>query len=379
MRPPTICLNMIVKNEAQVIERCLRSVKPFIDSWVIVDTGSTDDTRQKIAEAMTGLPGELHERPWKNFGHNRNEALSLASTRGDYIFFIDADERLELPPGYERRPLTADGYHLNVRYAGISYARCALVAARLPWRWEGVVHEFLACDSTFKLEVLEGPTVVVSHDGARSRDPNTYRKDAALLEEALAKKPDSARDTFYLAQSYRDAGELAKSREVYRRRAAMKGWEEEGWFAQYQAAILDERLGAPPETVSFGYLAAFQRRPTRAEPLVRLARYHRLRSEFQLALLYARPAAKLTKPSDLLFLDEATYAWSALDELAVAAFYVEAKDAKDEGREAVRRLLRENRFPERERPRMLKNAEFYGLVPGAANRATSSGRVVSSR
>jgi glycosyltransferase involved in cell wall biosynthesis len=365
MRSPTICLNMIVKNEAPVIERCLRSVKPFIDSWVIVDTGSTDDTRQRIVEIMAGLPGELCERPWKNFGHNRNEALALAAPRGDYLFFIDADERLELPQGYERRSLTADGYHLNVKYAGITYARCALVASRLPWRWEGVVHEFLACDAPFALEVLDGPSVVVSHDGARSRDPNTYRKDAALLEEALAKKPDSTRDTFYLAQSYRDAGELARSRDVYRRRAAMKGWEEEAWFAQYQAAILEERLGSPPETVSFSYLAAYQRRPTRAEPLVRLARYHRLRGEFQLALLYARPAAKLEKPSDLLFLDDATYAWSALDELAVAAFYVDSREAKEEGRAAVQRLLLESRFPESERPRMLKNAEFYGLASGA--------------
>ena len=39
--PPRICLNMIVKNEAPVIERCLASVRPWVDYWVIVDTGST--------------------------------------------------------------------------------------------------------------------------------------------------------------------------------------------------------------------------------------------------------------------------------------------------------------------------------------------------
>jgi hypothetical protein len=86
------------------------------------------------------------------------------------------------------------------------------------------------------------------------------------------------------------------------------------------------------------------------------------RKEFHLALLYARRAAMLSKPPDLLFLDEATYSWSALDELAVAAYYVDAQDAKAEGRDAVRRLLAENRFPESERPRMLKNAEFYGIA-----------------
>jgi len=362
MGSPTICLNMIIKNEAHVIGRCLESVKPFIDRWVIVDTGSTDDTIERVHRHLAGVPGELHERPWKNFGHNRNEALQLASARGDYLFFIDADERLDLPPSYARPVLGADGYHLTVRYAGLTYARCALVASRLPWRWEGVVHEFLACGAAFKLETLEGPTVIVAHDGARSRDPETYRKDAALLEEALRQNPNSTRDTFYLAQSYRDCGELQKSRDTYRKRAGMKGWEEEGWFAQYQAAVMEERLNASPELVSFGYLSAYQRRPTRAEPLVRLARYHRLRKEYHLALLYARRAASLPKPPDLLFLDDAAYSWSALDELAVAAYYVDAKDAKDEGRNAVQRLLAENRFPESERARMLKNAQFYGLT-----------------
>jgi glycosyltransferase involved in cell wall biosynthesis len=362
MSGSTICLNMIIKNEAPVIGRCLDSVKPFIDRWVIVDTGSTDDTRELVRKHLEGVPGELHERPWKNFGHNRNEALQLASPHGDYLFFIDADERLELPAAYQRPWLSADGYHVNVSYAGISYARCALVASRLPWRWEGVVHEFLACGAPFKLDTLEGPSVLVAHDGARSRDPDTYRKDAALLEEALRQNPNSTRDTFYLAQSYRDAGELVKSRDVYRRRSTMKGWEEEGWFAQYQAAILEERLGSPPEVISFAYLSAYQRRPTRAEPIVRLARYHRLRKDFHLALLYARRAATLPKPPDLLFLDDATYSWTALDELAVAAYYVDASDAKADGRDAVRKLLAENRFPESERPRMLKNAEFYGIA-----------------
>lgn len=357
---PTICLNMIIKDEAPVIRRCLDSVKPFIDSWVIVDTGSSDDTQQIVRDTMAGLPGALHERPWKNFGHNRNEALELARPLADYLFFIDADERLELPSGYERPELGAAGYHLNVRYAGLSYARCALVSTRLPWRWEGVVHEFLACGTSVELETLAGPTVVVSHDGARSRDPDTYKKDAALLEEALLRDPSNARDVFYLAQSYRDAGELQKSRDSYRRRSGMPGWEEEGWFAQYQVATLEEQLGSPPEVVSFAYLSAYQRRPTRAEPLVRLARYHRLRKEFHLALLYARRAAALAKPPDRLFVEDAAYAWRALDEVAVSAYYV--PDAQDDGRAAARRLLAENRFPESERARMLKNARFYGLA-----------------
>lgn len=64
VKKPTICLNMIVKNESAIIEKCLASAKPFIDYWVIVDTGSNDGTQQIIQKFMKDIPGELHEKPW---------------------------------------------------------------------------------------------------------------------------------------------------------------------------------------------------------------------------------------------------------------------------------------------------------------------------
>lgn len=91
----TICLSMIVKNEAHVIERCLNSVKPFIDSWVIMDTGSTDGTQEVIEQCMKGIPGELHNRTWVNFAHNRNESLKIALQKADYVLIMDADDYLE--------------------------------------------------------------------------------------------------------------------------------------------------------------------------------------------------------------------------------------------------------------------------------------------
>ena len=63
---PTICLNMIVKNEAHVIRRCLDSVRPIVDSWVIVDTGSSDGTQEIVRNWFADIPGELHERPWRD-------------------------------------------------------------------------------------------------------------------------------------------------------------------------------------------------------------------------------------------------------------------------------------------------------------------------
>ena len=86
----TVCLNMIVKDEAHIINRCLTSVLPLIDSWLIVDTGSTDGTQTVIREFLSELPGELVKRPWLNFAHNRTEALEFACSNADYLLIMDA-------------------------------------------------------------------------------------------------------------------------------------------------------------------------------------------------------------------------------------------------------------------------------------------------
>src|ERR1043166_1052388 len=185
----TICLNMIVKNEAPVIRRCLTSVRPLIDYWVIADTGSTDGTQDLIRDCLRDVPGELHERPWKDFAHNRTEALALARGHGDYVFVIDADEVLEIAPDFVLPTLTADSYDLRMFYGGISYLRKQLVRNALPWRYEGIMHEYITCAAARSEQFLRGLQTMPHHDGARARDPDTYKNDARLLEQALADDP----------------------------------------------------------------------------------------------------------------------------------------------------------------------------------------------
>lgn len=363
MARPTICLNMIVKDEAHVIERCLASARPLIDRWCIVDTGSTDDTQQRIQAALAGVPGTLHQRPWKNFGHNRTEALQLALAEGcEHLLFIDADEQFVVPPGFAWPPLTADAHELTCHYAGIQYARRALVATRLPWHWEGVLHEYLDCPQPHRAQALAAPTILVQHDGARAHDPQTYLKDIAVLQAALAEQPDHPRYQFYLAQSQRDAGQLQAAHASYLRRAALVGWDEERWYALLQAALLAERLQHTPADIAAAYLTAYAARPSRAEPLVQLARWHRQQQQYALACVYAQAACALPLPADRLFVEAAVYQWQALDELAVSAYYVPVPAVQAAGREAMRKLLRQaQRLPAEVQARLRANARFYGL------------------
>lgn len=358
MHKPSLCLTMIVKNEAHVIRRCLDSVLPYVDHWVIVDTGSTDGTQDIVREHMRGVPGELYERPWRDFGSNRTEAFQLARGKSRYAFVMDADNVFHVPPGFDFDALDADGYLVQHRYAGTEFGCGTLFADRIPWRYEGVLHEYATADVPHQLVNLVGPWMEVHHEGARSRDPDTYRRDAAILEAALEREPGNARYAFYLAQSLKDAGEFERAYEAFMRRAAMPGWDEESWHARYQAAQMLERLARSPAEIQRAYLEAYNARPTRAEPLARLARWHRERKEWGLAFIFARIAAALPLPPDLLFVEEAVYHWQALDELAISAWYA---TFRDEGKLAVKKLLDERKFPPSEAARIEKNREYYGM------------------
>jgi glycosyltransferase involved in cell wall biosynthesis len=348
---------MIVKNEAPVIERCLDSVRSFIDAWAIVDTGSTDGTQDIIRRSLAALPGELIERPWKNFGHNRTEALEHARGRADYILLMDADEMLELPPGFELPRLTAEEYWIVHRFrtaADVAWKRGTLLQSGLPWRFEGVLHEHLVCArERYMREVLPGPTIWVHFDSARNADPiEKFRSDARILEQALVDEPNNARYVFYLAQSYRDSHETAKAIAMYERRATMGGFEEEVYFSKFEAARLGEESNAPWPLVCAGYLDAYQTRPVRAEPLVALARSYRGKHAWALAELFARAAVAIPVPEDGLFVDLSAYQWRALDELAIATFYT---GKIDEATALNERLLASPLLPPGERPRIESN------------------------
>ena len=295
---------MIVKNERAVIERCLDSVLPLIDTWVIVDTGSSDGTQALINAKLGHLPGQLHERPWVNFGHNRSEAVALAQSestaKADYVLFFDADDVLLRAADFALPELDADAYHLWLEENGTRYTRMLLVSTRLAWHWVGVVHEYpAALPAAATIATLAGLTVASGRGGARSHDPDRFRRDAALLEAALKTNPDDSRSMFYLAQSYRDAGQPHEALAAYARRAKMVGWEEERWCAMWQHARLAEQLKLPwPETTDL-YLSAYQARPQRVEPLVDLARAERERGQFARAFVYAMTARASRSPLEI--------------------------------------------------------------------------------
>lgn len=317
----TICLNMIVKNESSVIKRSLGSVKDKIDYWVILDTGSTDGTQAIIKEFMHDIPGELHEDPFKNFEYSRNKALDFAKGKADYILFIDADEELKFDPDFKFPVLDKDYYYINIKNNNTVYVRNSLINDKLNWRWHGVLHEYIHAPEARTVETLNGVVNIYRPEGARSKDPRKFYKDAEIFEEALKENPNQSRYRFYLAQSYRDAGEHKLALENYRKRIEMGDWDEEVFWSMLNAAHLEKEIGLPPEVFLASYIKAYQYRPTRAEPLYYVANYYRMKGDHLACFLIGAIGANIPLSKDRLFVQKWVYDWGLPIEYSVGAYW----------------------------------------------------------
>lgn len=343
---------MIVKDETAVIERCLTSVKPLIKYWVIVDTGSTDGTQELIRKIMADIPGELHERKWINFGHNRNEALQLAKDKGDYILIIDADETLVYDPSFKLPLLNKDFYYIETQLSGTKYGRTQLIKSSLAWQWKGVLHEALYSTEAKSKATIKGIANIPRNDGARSKDPDKFKKDARILEEALLKEPDNTRYAFYLAQSYRDAGDFEKALTAYENRLKMGGWNSEIFWSLLQIALLKEWLKRPPQEVIPAFKKAYLYQPSRAEPLYRLAQYQRSQENWKEAYEAAALGLTIKESKDLLFVESWIYDYGLLFEYSIAAYWI---GLYTESKLSSEMLLKKNSLPANIRDRIEKN------------------------
>jgi len=322
--PPKICLNMIVKNESRVIRRCLDSVKHLIDYWVIVDTGSWDGTQEIIKNHMKDIPGELYERPWRNFGHNRMEALELAKNKGQYLLFMDADDVLEFEKEFKLPILTLDQYKMwrETKSASFSFHTTQLVKADLPWKWVGVVHEYLDCPVFFTSEIMQKVRYVSGEGGASSYDPKKFVKYVQLLEEGIKKEPTNCRYAFYLAESYRFLGEKGKALEWYQKRVSMRDWDEEVFCSKLQIGHLLKDIGLPPSVVAEAYIDAHHFRPHRVESIYYLSALYNQQGSYSKA--YECLKSKIPKPKekDWLFNEDWIEDYGLLFQLSICSYYL---------------------------------------------------------
>lgn len=304
---PKMCLNMIVKNEAHIITETLTNILKYIDYWVISDTGSTDGTQDIIKNFFKekGIPGELVEHEWKNFGYNRTKAFESAFNKSEYVWVIDADDLivgdLIIPKHMDK-----DMYLLKYGGTNLYYPRAQIFNNRLKWIYRGVLHEFAKCANKEKTTSLniDGNYYIDSRRlGDRNKDPQKYLKDANVLIRAIEDGIDSdlkGRYTFYAGQSFRDCNDLENCIKYYRERTKLGGWAEEICVSYMEIGNAMIKSNYPKKDIIDAFMNGFKAVPARAECLFLLSNYYLQNNDIENAYKTCKIASKIPNPTHLL-------------------------------------------------------------------------------
>ena len=357
MAKPLLMLVMILKDEAATIEKTLKSVKPFIDRWSILDTGSTDNTKAVVRAALAGVPGELHAGSFIDFATTRNKSFDLAGQAAEWIMYLDADDELQNATGLrsflETLPPADEAVFLNVRVPGAFFPSTRIVRSSAGWKFYGVVHEVL-CSPSGIIPTRTVPDAVIDHrdgpdGGARTR--KRWERDVDLLEDDF-KKTGSHRSAFYAAMTLYWLGRYGAAVVAFTRRIALGGFAEEVFVSTLSKARAMQGTGAPFDEVLPVFLAAHTLNPKRAEPLFDIAAWYHYLDNHPLTVLFARRAFELEPPPNVLFLEEETYSYKAAELVAIHAWYLEHYTL---GEAAARAAY----LARPEDPRFLQNLKFY--------------------
>ena len=208
----TISACMIVKNEEEMLPRCLESIRSWVDEIIIVDTGSTDRTVE-IAESYGA---KIYHQEWtKDFSYHRNYSISKAT--GDWIFIIDADEEFvtdDLPlvrqavAQTDYRLVSVNVYNVNQETGQVtSFLHSVRLFRRdADLRYDGIVHNQLQFNVG---EKALRPGISIRHYGY-DLSPEKMKKKLArsreLIETQLKEDPNNCFVHYNYVQLLRSGG-----------------------------------------------------------------------------------------------------------------------------------------------------------------------------
>jgi tetratricopeptide (TPR) repeat protein len=246
---------MIVKDEEEMLPRCLSAVREWVDELVVVDTGSTDRTREIAQE----FDAKLIDFEWTgSFSDARNASFDAAS--GDWLMFLDADEVLVEGDGERLRALTGQTwreafYLLETNHTGtmedgtaVTHNALRVFRNRPGLRFEGRIHEQIAQHlPAFLPERLHVSDVRIDHFGylGAVRDAKEKsRRNIELLERQVHEGLDTPFLAFNLGSEYAAAGDNERALEKF----------ESSW----------ERVAGDPHIATYGFVPSLAGRLVRA-------------------------------------------------------------------------------------------------------------------
>jgi glycosyltransferase involved in cell wall biosynthesis len=337
-----IALLMMVKNEHKRLHVSLNSVLGYVDSIVMYDTGSEDNTIEIASNfcKKNNITFRLKEGTFVDFSTSRNVSLDFADTFEDIDYLLLLDSNDELQGGSQLRKFCNE--QINSPNTGflvcqewwnghcIKYYNLRMVKARQGWRYVGTVHEWMK-NTRFKTEEEENssedkkiriPEVVLYQDRTADDDKSSKRfiRDKILLLKEHEDNPSDTRTIFYLAQTCACLGHLEEAFKFYSLRSTLEGFWEEKFQSFFKCGEVLELMGNEWYDSMKWYLKAFDYTP-RVEPLIKIVEYYRNKN-WDLSYTFCMLACKLNYPDHcILFVDKRMYDYKRWHLLGIVGWY----------------------------------------------------------
>jgi tetratricopeptide (TPR) repeat protein len=315
-----IAVYTIAKNEEQFVQRWADSCKDA-DHRFILDTGSTDNTRQAAIDAGVGVLSRQFD-PWR-FDHARNFSLACLPKDIDLCISLDMDEVLQ--PGWREALETIPAGATRPRYKyiwswkedgteGLVYGGDK-IHARHGYRWKHPVHEVLKPEGEETQHWVEGLQIHHHPDNTKSRS-----QYLPLLEMAVAEDPGDDRNQFYLAREYYFHGQLDKASEHFHNHIKLSNWMPEVAASYRYLAKIE------PHKADQWLVRACSIDPGRRESWVALADYYHQQKMWQSCRDACFNALSIeTKPLDYLC-EELAWGERAADLMALSCHKIGLKE-----------------------------------------------------
>jgi glycosyltransferase involved in cell wall biosynthesis/predicted SAM-dependent methyltransferase len=293
----SVSLALIAKNEESCLEKCLKSFQPISDEIIVVDTGSTDKTKE-IARKFTD---KIYDFEWiDDFSAARN--YSFEKCTQDWIMWCDCDDFI-FPEDLEKvKKLDLSDKEIvifNYEYAHDDYGNSISTVPRerlirrlingKTLKWQGEIHE--ALDLAGKLWVSGISTHHYKKAGSSERN-------LKILERVVKKNPDNSRFTYYYAREMLDIGEK-KGAEYLEKFVSMPGafWEDV-YLAHYRLA--EFYMSKDENKFKEHLYRSLSIEERRAEPFYLFGQYWESKQQWDRAIQWFECCLRVRRPMDLL-------------------------------------------------------------------------------
>ena len=294
-----LSLCMIVCNEEMHLAKCLESVKRAVDEIIILDTGSTDRTK----EIAAGFTPYVYDYVWQDdFAAARNASMERATK--DFILWLDADDVIDAPELEKlldfKEKLSGDvdavmmPYHYAFSPGGapaLVFERERIVRRAAGFAFSGVVHEAMAVSGN----VIHAD-IAIRHTGEHGGSSN--RRNLAIYELWRSRGREMApRDQYYYARELASAGEDARAVQAYGAFLKMDGWSVNRQDALREMGDCLVRMGRYDEAKQ-AYFALLEQGEPRAETLCALGACFLREGQLRAAALWYRAALLCRMPKE---------------------------------------------------------------------------------